>query len=200
MEKHGFVYIWMDCKHKRFYIGCRWGKEDDGYICSSTWMKQSFKRRPWDFKRRILSTGISNKPHLLQEEFRWLSMIKNEELGKKYYNLHNHHFNHWMISEDSSKNVKEKISTTKQKFWSSPESEAAREKLRLLNKSRGTKPPSRKGVPGWNKGLTKETDQRIMNNSKAISKPKANTILMGRYNKHRDTIKRLGETIDERKT
>lgn len=28
-EKYGFVYIWFDKKHKRFYIGCRWGTEND---------------------------------------------------------------------------------------------------------------------------------------------------------------------------
>ena len=40
MEKYGFVYIWYDRKHKRYYIGCRWGTENDGYICSSSWMKK----------------------------------------------------------------------------------------------------------------------------------------------------------------
>ena len=35
MEKYGFVYIWFDRKHKRYYIGCHWGHEDDGYVCSS---------------------------------------------------------------------------------------------------------------------------------------------------------------------
>ena len=29
MEKHGFVYIWFDRKHRRFYIGSHWGTEDD---------------------------------------------------------------------------------------------------------------------------------------------------------------------------
>jgi hypothetical protein len=56
MEKYGFVYIWFDRKHKRFYIGCHWGKENDGYVCSSPWMKQAYKHRPQDFKRKILKT------------------------------------------------------------------------------------------------------------------------------------------------
>ena len=110
MEKYGFVYIWFDRKHKRFYIGCRWGTENDGYICSSKWMKNSYKRRPEDFKRKILITNILNKKLLLEEEHRWLSLIKQEDLGKRYYNLRNHKFNHW--STDSSKllTVGEKIS------------------------------------------------------------------------------------------
>ena len=44
MEKYGFVYIWYDRKHKRYYIGSHWGSEDDGYICSSTHMNHAFNR------------------------------------------------------------------------------------------------------------------------------------------------------------
>lgn len=40
MSKYGFVYIWFDRKHHRFYIGCHWGHEEDGYICSSNWMRE----------------------------------------------------------------------------------------------------------------------------------------------------------------
>lgn len=85
MEKYGFVYIWYDRKHKRFYMGSHWGREDDGYICSSNWMRNAYKRRPNDFKRRILSR-IYSKEKLLFEEYNWLQLIKKEELGKKYYN------------------------------------------------------------------------------------------------------------------
>lgn len=112
MEKYGFVYIWHDKKHKRYYIGCRWGNENDGYICSSTWMKQGYKHRPQDFKRKILARIYTNKKDLLEEEYRWLSKIKNEELGKKYYNLHNHHFGHWSTNEQSKLTVGQKISAS----------------------------------------------------------------------------------------
>lgn len=107
---YGFVYLWYDRKHKRYYVGCHWGSEDDGYICSSKWMKDSYKRRPDDFKRRVLSRVYTNKKDLLEEEFRWLSMIKKEELHHRYYNLHNHHFNHWSTDEVSKLSVGEKIS------------------------------------------------------------------------------------------
>ena len=85
---YGIVYLWYDRKHKRYYIGCHWGTEDDGYICSSTWMKKSYKIRPQDFKRRILffSNSISYL-NLLEEEAKWLSLIPEDELGKKYYNI-----------------------------------------------------------------------------------------------------------------
>lgn len=110
MEKYGFVYIWFDRKHKRYYIGCRWGYENDGYICSSSWMKQGYKRRPDDFKRKILSRIYSNRADLLDEEYSWLSKIKQEELGVRYYNLQNHHFNHWSVNEQSRLSIGQKIS------------------------------------------------------------------------------------------
>jgi hypothetical protein len=91
-EKYGFVYIWYDRKHKRYYVGCHWGHVDDGYVCSSTWMRNSYKRRPTDFKRRIISKIYTNRADLLEEEFKYLSMIKKEELSKKYYNFFNHKF------------------------------------------------------------------------------------------------------------
>jgi hypothetical protein len=111
-EKYGFVYIWKDAKHKRYYIGCHWGTEDDGYICSSTWMKKGYKRRPKDFKRRIIISGITIKSILHEEEHKWLQMIKDEELGKRYYNVRNHHFNHWSTDEQKSILIKKKISSS----------------------------------------------------------------------------------------
>lgn len=84
-NKYGFVYIWRDKKYKRFYIGCHWGTEDDGYICSSSWMYNSFKRRREDFKRRILKRFYIKK-EMYDEEYRILNLIKEEELGIKYYN------------------------------------------------------------------------------------------------------------------
>jgi hypothetical protein len=111
-KKYGFVYIWYDKKHKRYYLGCRWGNENDGYICSSPWMKRGYNKRPKDFKRKILAKVYTNKKDLLEEEYKWLSLIKNEELGKKYYNLHNHHFGHWSTDEAKKLTVGQKISAS----------------------------------------------------------------------------------------
>lgn len=84
--KYGFIYLWFDKKHRRYYIGRHWGSIDDGYICSSRMMRQSYNRRPQDFKRRIVSYVYSCKEDLILEEQRWLNMIKCEELGRRYYN------------------------------------------------------------------------------------------------------------------
>jgi len=110
MQKYGFVYIWFDRKYKRYYIGCHWGNKNGKYVCSSSWMKISYKKRPQDFKRKILTFVYTNKKDLLDEEYKWLSLIKKEELGKRYYNLHNHHFSHWTNNPENVLSIKEKIS------------------------------------------------------------------------------------------
>lgn len=100
MEKYGFVYIWYDRKNKMYYIGCHWGSENDGYVCSSDRMRMAFKRRPEDFKRRILKRNIP-KEELLTEEHKWLQLIPDRELGKQYYNHSKHHFGHWSAASNS---------------------------------------------------------------------------------------------------
>ena len=111
MEKYGFVYIWRDRKHKMFYIGCHWGTEDDGYVCSSNRMRNAYNRRPNDFKRKIITKVYTNKRDLMFEEQVWLYMIPDEQLGKKYYNLRKH-IEHWQFNEEKTLSVKEKISKT----------------------------------------------------------------------------------------
>jgi hypothetical protein len=108
-KKYGFVYIWRDKKHKRFYIGCHWGTEDDGYICSSVWMKNSYKRRPNDFRRKILKKIHSGKKELFESESYFLNKIKPEDFGKKYYNLKNN-IKHWSQNYENYDAIKEKIS------------------------------------------------------------------------------------------
>jgi len=50
-------------------------------------MRDAYKRRPEDFKRRILETVSTTRDDLYEREFRWLAFIPNNQLGKRYYNL-----------------------------------------------------------------------------------------------------------------
>lgn len=119
IEKYGFVYIWYDKKHKRFYIGSHWGTEIDGYVCSSTWMKQAYKRRPQDFKRRILKRVYTSRLDLLNEEQRWLDMINDTEMATRslkegykirYYNVTKQTSPQWHHYENKRKQeIKDKI-------------------------------------------------------------------------------------------
>jgi len=119
-ERTGFIYIWYDRKRKMYYIGCHAGKEDDGYICSSKWMRDAYRYRKQDFKRRIIKRNILIDD-LLTEEYKWLSLILDNELGKKYYNLNKHHFGHWHIDIESRKTVKQKLSEASKLLHQDPE-------------------------------------------------------------------------------
>lgn len=168
MEKYGFVYIWYDKKHKRYYIGCRWGDETDGYICSSAWMKQGYKHRPNDFKRKILSRIYTNKKDLLEEEHKWLSKIKDEELGVKYYNLHNHHFGHWSTNEQSKLTIGQKIS----KAHKSNPNHGAWSKGKVFSEETKKKISEKTslGLQEYykNNSRTEETRKKISENSKRL--------------------------------
>jgi hypothetical protein len=133
-ENYGFVYIWYDNKYNRYYIGCHWGTEDDGYICSSSWMKQAYKKRSEDFKRRIISRIYTNRNNLLEEEYKWLRMIKQEELGKRYYNLNNRHFGPWTLTEaERLANNKHTSNKTKEAMWRPEVREKYLESLKTRN-------------------------------------------------------------------
>jgi hypothetical protein len=121
MEKYGFVYIWFDRKHKRYYVGSHWGTIEDGYVCSSSWMKKAYKIRPQDFKRRILSYVYTNRTDLYESETRFLSMMKEEEIRVRYYNLNIKRANHWSADECVAKSLKEKISEKTKEAICKPE-------------------------------------------------------------------------------
>ena len=121
MEKYGFVYIWYDRKHKRYYVGSHWGTEDDGYVCSSPWMMQAYKKRPYDFKRRILEHINTTREDLLKSEYKWLSLIKEEEIKTRYYNLNIKATGHWVAYPNNIKTIKEKISLKTKEAMAKPE-------------------------------------------------------------------------------
>lgn len=137
LSKEGFIYIWYDQKRKMFYIGCHWGHENDGYICSSKRMRSAYDRRPSSFKRRIIQRNIPRE-NLLKEEFKWLSLIQDHELGKRYYNLSKKHFGHWANDSDSNTSMSRKLSIALIEKYKDPTyRQTMREKV--WNKTKGRK-------------------------------------------------------------
>lgn len=137
-DKYGFVYIWLDRKHKRYYVGCHWGSEDDGYICSSTWMKQAYRIRPHDFKRRILKSNIAKRSDMYVEEQRWLKMINPDEIKPvspkpRYYNLKLDTAPLWHAYDDNIKTIGQKISAAKKGKTTRPCSEETKRKISKAN-------------------------------------------------------------------
>lgn len=109
----GFVYIWFDRKHKRYYVGSHWGHEDDRYVCSSIWMRNTYKRRPEDFKRRVIARVTTTRIDLFTEEQRWLDMIKPEEIKIRYFNLDLRTKNSWFLDPERAKTTGARISASK---------------------------------------------------------------------------------------
>lgn len=88
MKCNGFIYLWYDKARKMFYLGSHKGNETDPYICSSKHMLKEYRKRPHDFKRKIIER--CNVDTLLEREQYWLNFIKTRELYYyecKYYNV-----------------------------------------------------------------------------------------------------------------
>jgi hypothetical protein len=68
-----------------YYIGSHTGDPNDGYLSSSRWLNAEINFRPADFKRKIIK--YVSEDNLKTEEYRLLNYIKENEFGKKYYNL-----------------------------------------------------------------------------------------------------------------
>ena len=150
MEKYGFVYIWRDKGKDRYYIGAHWGDVNDGYICSSTWMRNSYRRRPNDFRRKILSK-VFNREMLFEEEHKWLMMIKDEDIGTRYYNLQKYLL-HWSSDPDARKTVGEKISKRLKGVYTGENHHNFGKHASQESKQRMTE--SHVGQIPWNKGIS----------------------------------------------
>lgn len=171
MEKYGFVYIWYDRKHKRYYIGMHWGSEDDGYICSSNWMRDAYKRRPQDFKRKILEKIYTNRKELYEREQYWLSQIKEEELKVRYYNLRKKVNDTWLSENKKLKRV-ERISQKTKEAMQRPEVREKYLKALETRNNRSADPEvrekRRKSMMGKNAGkiTVRDKEGKVFNTTK----------------------------------
>lgn len=165
-DKEGFIYIWFDRKRKMFYIGCHWGTIDDGYICSSNRMRDAYYRRPQDFRRRILKRGI-DRQNLLSEEHDWLKLIKKEDIGTRYYNLHTKHFGHWSNVESSNLSVREKLSEASKRLHQDSEYKQKYLDGRKKLPQQTTEQITKRAKANTGKKRTEETKKKISESNKS---------------------------------
>lgn len=125
--KFGFVYLWYDTKHKKFYLGSHLGLPSDGYTGSNRRFKSAIKSRPDSFRRRILESHekITSKELLVREQY-WLDMVSSIDLGVRYYNEKKVAAGGDIVSNLSEEKKKQhsiKSSLASKKYWNNITSE-----------------------------------------------------------------------------
>ena len=151
MQHTGFVYVWYGRKKKWFCIGSRFGTTDDGYISSTGFLPKAYKKRPEDFKRRILDYyyGSERKElHLLEQK--WLNYIKPHEfcLAENKRNGTTRYYN---VKSTASGIGGEYASKLRKAYWESEK--GAEHKKRLSEETtKRNKERKGKGLPAWNTG------------------------------------------------
>lgn len=195
MEKYGFIYLWYDRKHKRYYVGSHWGTEDDGYICSSNWMRDAYNRRHFDFRRRIIER-VENRADLLITEQKWLNMIKPSEVRVRYYNLNTDVMNPWWNNDDARLTVGQKISSSRTGKKYGKRDPSIGQKISATHKARGIKPPRQPSIPPMlGKKHSEETKERMRQAHLGKPKPKGRKL----NEEQRQTLLRWNrQTWDER--
>jgi uncharacterized protein HemY len=101
-------------------------------------MRDSYKRRPQDFKRRVIEY-VERREDLYDAENKWLSMIKEEEVKVRYYNL-NLVANHWTAYPENVKSISEKISHRTKEAMQRPDVRANYEKGLKERDNKGSDP------------------------------------------------------------
>jgi hypothetical protein len=82
----GFVYLWFDRRHRRYYLGSHMGDVNDKYVCSCNSMREAHRRHPGDFRRRIIwYCPVDDLTELRREEQRLLQTLRDDEVSKKGY-------------------------------------------------------------------------------------------------------------------
>jgi len=175
----GYVYIWHDKKHNMFYVGSHFGQIDDSYICSSKWMLNAHKKRPIDFKMRVLKYIDGNIKDLQNEEQRWLNMITDSELSisknvmegcNRYYNMKK-----TAVGGSHKGHTKNRIKPAWNKGLTPEMIQSRRSGDFMLLIDKPIKNPNRTGRPkgciAWNKGIKMPRRKKVAISSKPITTP-----------------------------
>ena len=143
-----------------YYIGCHWGTENDGYICSSKWMRDAYRYRPKDCKRKLIEKSLDKK-ELLDIEHKWLSLIPDDQLGKKYYNLTKHHNGHWYHTDNRSVIEKIKDARSKQVFSEETHKKRSQSLQEFYQTEKGIEVKQQRALKNTGKKRSKETKRKI---------------------------------------
>lgn len=149
MRHSGYVYLWYDRKKKWFCVGSHFGQVSDDYVTSTGFMMRAYKKRPEDFKLRILDYYDGEDPkELLALEQRWLDLVKIEELCIAE-NKRNGTVRYYNQKKTASGLNGELASKIRGEYW---QSEKGQEHKRRLSERMRVDNPSKPGREAWNTG------------------------------------------------
>lgn len=191
-----FTYCWIDKKIGKIYVGYHKGDQNDGYVCSSKWMLEEYKKRPEDFTRMILVEGTAEYCHALES-----SILQTLDAMNRDYFYNQSNGNGTWINKHCSDHHRKLLS---EKFKGKKMGGALKDQRGKNNPMYGKIPwnKGKKGVPPetsqkmsqkskgrtpWNKGI-KCPDYMVKNISVAVKK---------QFDSGRETWNK-GKTMDEK--
>lgn len=81
-----FVYCWTDMKTNKIYVGSHKGSDIDGYVSSSKYLMDEYKKRPYDFTRQVIAHGSHRDMLKLESK---ILQASNAAKSDEFYNKHN---------------------------------------------------------------------------------------------------------------
>jgi hypothetical protein len=104
-----FVYCWTDTKTNKIYVGSHKGSDTDGYVSSSKYMMNEYRKRPYDFTRQIIAHGLHRDMLKLESK---ILQSANAAKSDEFYNKHNNNGTYSAYGPKSDK-TKEKMRNAK---------------------------------------------------------------------------------------
>jgi len=171
MQMHSFVYKWTFKPDLYWYVGFHTGTIDDGYICSSSNVKQAIINEPELWERTIIGYGTTEEMYELESEILQLFDARNDP---RSLNLHNNKLARPGWNKDVPNSIEHniKISITKtgktsgkkgNKYFGSHSDEACEKKRVLMIGN----VPGNKGKP-WSE--ERRQKQQLANARKKLAK------------------------------
>jgi hypothetical protein len=168
-----FVYCWTDHKTNKLYVGSHKGTADDGYVCSSKYMMEEYRKRPEDFTRQIIAEGRFDDIRKLEEVILKTVNAKEDQL---FYNQHNGDGNFYCKGHttesrqkisfskrgyEHTEETKSKISLSKigSQPWNKNKKGVQKSTRKGVARSDSEKKKmseNRKGIQAWNKNILTE--------------------------------------------
>jgi|DEB3_MinimDraft_2_1074329.scaffolds.fasta_scaffold01321_2 hypothetical protein len=128
-----YLYRWTELSTGKWYVGSRTAKNchpDDGYICSSKYVKPLIKNNPTDWTREILV--ISDKKYIRDLEVKYLKSlqaVKDKQSYNKHYGGATFANSGEFLSDETKNKISASLTGSKHPLYGKPCSEERRQAI-----------------------------------------------------------------------